>query len=105
MVWWRVRARNALMVVIGFLWGALRFLLQVRASLAGNASEPAGQAQPEERGGEGGAAGLEARRARAGGGSRPKGSTKGGRKVGRKRRRKKKKREKRKRKGQKGKKK
>jgi hypothetical protein len=56
-VWWRVRASNALMAVAGFLWGALRFLLQTRASLAGGASEPAGQAQPEERGREGVGAG------------------------------------------------
>jgi hypothetical protein len=50
--------------------GGLRLLLQARASLAGGASEPAGQALPEERGGKGGAAGLEARRARAGRGRR-----------------------------------
>jgi hypothetical protein len=52
------------MAVADFRWGALRLLLQARASLAGGASEPADQARFAARGhrGKGGCrSGLEAR--------------------------------------------
>jgi hypothetical protein len=54
------------MAVASFLWGALLLLLQARASLAGGASEPAGQARLAARGERWGAPVLEDQVARVG---------------------------------------